>query len=558
MLLDNESVKKSINDVLQHYEEGWDIFSNAKSWEHPVTKKPSAEGVDGLPDTWLDLAEKVIGIIAKEKYDLDCYDNVIEVISSDDMLDNYASNGLPINYEHWSFGLKREKLEKDFKAGRMGLAYEIVINTDPVIAYNMDSNSPLMQLLVIAHASFGHNSFFKGNHMFKEHTQANSIMDDLREMRDYIHKCEAKYGFKEVELLLDSCHALMSHGVNTHKHTSKKNKSEKSKDEQVKAPEKYADEFDSKIFDGIRVKKEFEEAQEVDPKAPVKIDREENLLVFIAENAPELPEWKGTIMKMIARQSQYFYPQIQTQVMNEGWASFWHYTLMHDMADLGLVNDGMILELEHSHSSVLMQPDYDSPYFNGRFNPYALGFAIFTDIKRMCENPTKEDELCFPYLAGKGDWLSVFKDTMEDFRDESFIEQFLSPKVMRDFNMFSVRDDAKDDYQEVTAIHEKRGFERVKRMLSSEYRTENMRPVIEICEYNKSTDRALFLEHIMYNERPLEEENMKGVLKHMHSLWGHPVVIDSVNVEDGVIHSSMSSPESYIEGDNYEMKFGMG
>ena len=541
MLADNETIKQSINNVLMHYEEGWDVFKNAKSWEHPVNIRLGSESVEDLPDTWMDLAEKVIGIIAKEKYGLDCYDNMIEMIGTEEMLDNYASAGLPINYEHWSFGIEREQLEKQFRAGSMGLAYEIVINSDPVIAYNMDSNSPLMQLLVIAHASFGHNSFFKGNHMFKEHTQAKTIMNDLRDMRDYIHACEAKYGFKEVELLLDSCHALKSHGVDRSKHTINKEASATS-DIPIKT-EVYGSEFDNKIFSGIRSKSEFEKEKTPDPREPIAIDHEENLLVFIADHSPELPEWKRNVMKMVAKQAQYFYPQMQTKVMNEGWASFWHYTLMHDMADLGLINDGMVLELEHSHSSVLMQPEYDSPYFNGQFNPYALGFAMFNDIKRMCERPTEEDAQYFPYIAGNQDWLSVLKSAMEDFKDESFIEQYLSPKVIRDFDMFSVRDDSTQEYQEITAIHETNGYDHVRVALAAEYRTENMQPVLEVCKYNQSTNRALTIEHRMFNGRPLHDDEMEQIMKHLHVLWGHPVIIESINMTDGKLYDRFICPE---------------
>ncbi len=546
MPVDNEIIKQSINEVLKHYAEGWDVFKNAKSWEHPVNIRLGSESVEGLPTTWMDLAEKVIGIIAKEKYGLDCYDNMIEMIGTEEMLDNYASAGLPINYEHWSFGVEREQLEKQFRAGSMGLAYEIVINSDPVIAYNMDSNSPLMQLLVIAHASFGHNSFFKGNHMFKEHTQAKTIMSDLRDMRDYIHACEAKYGFKEVELLLDSCHALKSQGVDRSKHTiNKQTNKGKAQSDANKKTEVFGSEFDNKIFSGIRSKKEFESTKAPDPREPIAIDHEENLLTFIADHSPELPDWKRNVMRMVAKQAQYFYPQMQTKVMNEGWASFWHYTLMHDMADLDLIDDGMVLELEHSQSSVLMQPAYDSPYFNGQFNPYALGFAMFTDIKRMCEQPTEEDQQYFPYVVGNEDWLGVLKSAMEDFKDESFIEQYLSPKVMRDFDMFAVRDDNLKDYQEVSAIHETNGYDHIRVALAAEYRTENMQPVLEVCQYNQSTDRALTIEHRLFNGRPLHDDEMEAIMKHLHVLWGHPVIIDSINTHDGRLYDRFTCPEDY-------------
>ena len=125
--------------------------------------------------------------------------------------------------------------------------------------------------------------------------------------------------------------------------------------------------------------------------------------------------------------SQYFYPQRQTQVMNEGWATFWHYTILHELYDEGLVSDGFIMEFLVSHTSVVAQPGFDSPHYSG-INPYALGFAMMQDIRRICEEPTDEDKEWFPDFAGK-DWLETLHYAMKNYRDESFVLQFLSPKM---------------------------------------------------------------------------------------------------------------------------------
>ena len=142
-------------------------------------------------------------------------------------------------------------------------------------------------------------------------------------------------------------------------------------------------------------------------------------------------------MRIVRKIAQYFYPQRQTQVMNEGWATFWHYTLMNDLYDEGLVTEGFMMEFLQSHTSVVFQPGFDSPYYSG-INPYALGFAMYTDIRRMCEHPTEEDRRWFPDIAGS-DWLSTLKFAMSSFKDESFILQYLSPKVIRDLKLFSIR-----------------------------------------------------------------------------------------------------------------------
>ena len=157
-----------------------------------------------------------IGLLAEE-YGLDTYPNQIEIIRSDQMMDAYASVGMPIGYHHWSYGKQFVSVEQQYQHGMMGLAYEIVINSNPCIAYLMEENTFTMQALVIAHACYGHNSFFKGNYLFRTWTDAGSIIDYLVFARNYIAECEQRHGVREVEALLDACHALMNYGVDRYK-----------------------------------------------------------------------------------------------------------------------------------------------------------------------------------------------------------------------------------------------------------------------------------------------------------------------------------------------------
>ena len=150
-------------------------------------------------------------------FGLETYPNQIEVITAEQMMDAYSTVGMPVGYHHWSFGKQFLGVEQRYRRGRMGLAYEIVINSNPCIAYLMEENTMTMQALVIAHASYGHNSFFKNNYLFQTWTNADSIVDYLLFARNYIQKCEQRYGEETVELLLDSCHALMNYGVDRYK-----------------------------------------------------------------------------------------------------------------------------------------------------------------------------------------------------------------------------------------------------------------------------------------------------------------------------------------------------
>ena len=212
---------------------------------------------------------------------------------------------------------------------------------------------------------------------------------------------------------------------------------------------------------------------------------------------------------------QYFYPQRQTQVMNEGWATFWHYTLMNDLYDQGLVSDGFILEFLQSHTNVVMQPDFDSPYFSG-INPYALGFAIMRDIRRICEEPDDEDRSWFPDMAGT-DWKQTLDFAMRNFKDESFIAQYLSPKVMRDLRLFAVRDDDREETLAVTAIHDEQGYRDLRRTLADQYNLGSREPNIQVYKVDRRGHRSLPLRHYPYNRKPLGKHRDE-MLKHLRRL----------------------------------------
>ena len=168
------------------------------------------------PDWDFELIRRVheaCGEIGIKEMGLDPYPNQIEVITTEQMLDAYASTGMPLFYRHWSFGKEFARNEALYRKGYQGLAYEIVINSNPCLVYIMEENSATMQTLVIAHAGFGHSHFFKNNYVFKQWTDADGILDYLEFARGFIAKCEDRYGQEEVERVLDAAHALQSHGV---------------------------------------------------------------------------------------------------------------------------------------------------------------------------------------------------------------------------------------------------------------------------------------------------------------------------------------------------------
>lgn len=462
-------------------------------------------------------------------FGLDTYPSQLEVISAEQMMDAYASVGMPVMYNHWSYGKHFLSTQKSYQRGAMGLAYEIVINSSPCIAYLMEENTMTMQALVIAHAAFGHNSFFKGNYLFKSWTDASAIIDYLVFAKNYIAQCEQRYGEGKVEELLDSCHALMNYGVDRYKRPQKLSlSSERSRQAER---ENYQQSQINELWRTLpRRAAEVKSQQESRfPSEP-----QENLLYFIEKYAPLLEPWQREIVRIIRKIAQYFYPQRQTQVMNEGWATFWHYTLLNQMYDEGLVDDAFMMEFLHSHTNVVFQQPVGSKWFNG-INPYALGFAMFRDIRRMCEEPTEEDKVWFPELVNT-DWKKTLDFAMRNFKDESFILQYLSPKLIREFRLFAIVDDDYLPKLKVAAIHDDAGYREIRQKLAEQYNLAGREPNIQIYEANTMGDRSLTLRHYQYQRRPLGN-SVHEVLKHISRLWGFSVKLDSVDEKGRVLLS---------------------
>ena len=471
-----------------------------------------------------DLLEKYDGAIheiAANEYGLDTYPNQIEIIASEQMLDAYASAGLPIGYPHWSYGKEFIRNEQAYRKGARGLAYEIVINSNPCISYLMEENSMAMQALVIAHACYGHNSFFKGNYLFRQWTSPDAIIDYMVFARKFVMQCEEQYGHDRVEEVLDSCHALMSHGVDRYVHPAPLSLS-KERDRQRERAE-----HDWRRYDEIWRTVPTRGSGSSDLKAGrarFPVEPQENLLYFIEKYAPKLEPWERELVRIVRKTAQYFYPQGQTKVMNEGWATFWHYTLLNRLFDQGKVDAGFMLEVLASHTSVTTQRGFDQRGYSG-INPYALGFAMMCDLRRICESPTDEDRAWFPDIAG-GDWLKVLDAAMRNYKDESFIGQFLSPRLMREFHLFAVADHEGESELNVDTIHNEQGFRRLRRLLALQYDRDQQVPDIQVVNYDREGDRSLTLRHQLYRKRQLADE-ANEVIKHLSRLWGFTVRLET-------------------------------
>ena len=552
---------KKIKELLDKYEDGWNVFIKAheeKDFDIPVPRKEEFKDDPYLPDTWLELADRVISIIAHDKYKLDTMPNRIEIVRADQMLDAYVKP-VPDGVHHWSYGKRRYKEQQQFD-GSKHLAFEIIINSNPALAYCMDTNSPVMQMLVFAHASYGHNAVYKNNYLFEGFSDAETIMVTNQRLKELVEECEQKYGIEEVERVLDFCHAMRfidtSDRMAKKKHVTKKElkeKAQKAREDAFLNPPRVS------VFNDKAENTEVSNDNSAGFDHPEKGRR--NILRFLADHGSSLPEWKRMIMRLSSDISQHFQPNMTTKVLNEGFACITHYQTMETLFDIGLINYSMHQEFRDSHSKVVYQPpgyvmrpnpytgEEEEVFVGSDINIYSLGFAIFQDMKRVCENPTEEDKKWFPHIAGKADWIELSKHMMEANNDETLIEQYLSPKVMRDMKYFLLDGEFDDGYLEVSAIAADEGFRKVRAQLAADFRMSDKIPKISLKDYQEETDRCLVLQHDIINDQPLHAKNTQKVLTLINSQTGYPVVLESVD-EDGEVVERYSSPPNYNHSPN--------
>jgi stage V sporulation protein R len=488
----------------------------------------------------LSRAYDAIEAIAVEELHLDTYPVQMEIISSQQMLDAYSSIGMPLMYRHWSFG--KHFLHQDllYRKGGRGLAYELVINSNPCIVYLMEENTMALQALVTAHAALGHNHFFKNNQLFKQWTDAGAILGYLDFAKGYIVRCEERHGLAAVEAVLDSAHALMEQGVFRY-HRPPKLSSERQR-EGLRERLEYEERSYNDLWRTLPPSQQGASDKGQDPERKKSLNLpEENLLYFLEKNSLVLEPWQREIIRIVRVIAQYFYPQRQTQVMNEGCATFVHYTLMNMLFDRGQISEGAMLEILRNHSNVVFQPAFDDPRFSG-INPYALGLDMMQDIQRISTEPTAEDRDWFPDIAGHGNWREVLLDAWADHRDESFIRQYLSPALIRKWRFFVLGDAADQPHCQVASIHNERGYDKIRAALAHSYELGANRPDIQVVDVDLLGDRHLRLQHKVNDGILLEDASRDATLRHIHRLWGYEVSLAAVDAETGVaIHERSTS-----------------
>jgi len=229
--------------------------------------------------------------------------------------------------------------------------------------------------------------------------------------------------------------------------------------------------------------------------------------------------------------------------MNEGCATWVHQRIMARLHETGQIDDAAFLEVIHSTSNVIMQPGFDHPAGGPGFNPYALGYAMMTDIARICEQPTKEDRAWFPDLAGSGNAIGALRHAWANYRDESFVLQFLSPKVIRDFRMFRLLDESSEPTLLVDAIHDDEGYREIRRTLARSYDPGLSDADVQVVDVDLSGDRRLMLEHRTRPGQLLAKKDAEATLRQLALLWGYEVRLQEVDsASDAVLATHTASP----------------
>ncbi len=424
-----------------------------------------------------------------EEFGLVCFPQEFEICDQEHMLGYMAYHGMPAQYPHWSFGKAYEKLKTLYTYGVSGLPYEMVINANPALAYLMRDNSLCLQLLTIAHV-YGHNDFFRNNYMFRD-TRPELTISVFKlhadRIRDYIE--DPSIGLNKVEETLDAAHALSQQ---VRRHTAIRKLSPQEQREQIlRAAQPRKDPFER-----IHKPKEYKPPD----LAKVPLEPEEDLLLFIADHNPYLSEWQRDLLRIVHTQAQYFLPQIETKIMNEGWASYWHHKIMNSL-DLP---DDLQLEFLVHHNQVVR------PHL-GALNPYYVGFKIWHDLENRHGGATG------------GKVPAALFEVRESERDVSFLRRFLTRELMEEMHMFEYK--REQDKLVVSRVANEHDWEAVKQTLLKNVGM-NTVPVIRIVDADFRHNRALKLQH-EHDGRDLDLEYLERTMKYLFDLWGRPVLLET-------------------------------
>ncbi len=435
-----------------------------------------------------------------EAFGLSCFPQEFEVCDPEEMLGYMAYQGMPAHYPHWSFGKSYEKLKTLYEYGVSGLPYEMVINARPSLAYLMRDNTLCLQILTMAHV-YGHNDFFKNNFTFRD-TRPDLTVSNFKlradRVRHYVE--DPSIGLQKVEEVLDVAHAL---SLQCRRNTAiRKVPRDEQQERALQRAQPPHDPY-QRIHKPARY--------DAPDLGKLPLEPEEDILLFIAEYNPYLEGWHKDLLQIVHEEAQYFIPQIETKIMNEGWASYWHHKIMNSL-DLP---EGLYLEFLVHHNQVVR------PHPGG-INPYHLGFRVWHDIERRFDQPTDEEIARYGRPDKSG--MSKLFEVRETDRDASFLRRFLTEELMAELDMFEYR--RQDDKVVVSNISDEDHWETVKESLLRNVGMATV-PVIRIMDADFRHNRVLLLRH-EHDGRDLQREYLEKTLGFVYRLWARQVLLETL------------------------------
>jgi len=451
-------------------------------------------------------------------FGLDFFDVHFELLDYNMVNQVAAYDGFPTRYPHWRFGMEFERLSKSYAYG-LHRIYELVINTDPCVAYLLASNQMVDQKLVMLHV-FGHSDFFKNNLWFA-HTNR-KMLDEMANHASRVRRHIERYGLERVEDFIDACLSL-ENLIDMHAPGVRRrplNEHEEEFAENHRAPKLPAKDYmDSYINppeyleqQQRRIEQEDEQRRRFPPEP------ERDVLLFILEHAP-LENWQHDILDIVREEAYYFIPQRQTKIMNEGWASYCHTNLMTGYA---LEPNELIDYADHHSGTVAVQP--------GRINPYKIGLEIYRDIEdRWNRGAFGADYDACDELRAREEWdkgLGLGRQKVFEVRriynDIGFIDEFLTEDFARRNKLFAF------DYNDVSEQYEisSRNFQEIKQRLLFQL-TNAGQPAIEIVDANYENRGQLYLVH-RWEGVDVDIPYAQATLKNLYTLWQRPVHLEAL------------------------------
>jgi stage V sporulation protein R len=434
-----------------------------------------------------------------DEFGLDCYPQEFEICDHVGMLGYMAYSGMPSHYPHWSYGKSYEKLKTLYDHGVSGLPYEMVINSSPAIAYLMRDNTLLLQILTIAHV-YGHNDFFKNNFTYKS-TRAELTVEIFKahalRVRRYVE--DPSIGIEKVERILDAAHALSWQ--------CRRNLAIRKLDRRQQINR--AVEASQPRYDPFQKIHSRPETQQADlHKVPIEPD--EDLLLFIRDHNPFLAEWERDLLTIADEEAKYFIPMMETKIMNEGWASYWHHRIVESLG----IDQGLHLEFIVRHNQVVRP-------IPGQINPYHLGLKIWEDIYRRWTNPTKEEIERDGAPTKSGD--EKLFEVREVERDSSFLRRYLTEDLLREMDIFEY--ESRGEEYVVSKVADDDGWKQVKETLIKNVGTASI-PVVKVEDADFGQARTLYLKHY-HDGRDLLLEYAEKTIAYLQRLWGREVVLET-------------------------------